>query len=58
MQLWHNDENNLLVESLAACHGSHSELTKYFMVNKAFVNYPDQFDNLTDPLADPPVLIH
>ena len=34
-------ENNFLLESLAACHDSNSELIIYFMVNKAFVNYLD-----------------
>ena len=44
-------ENNFLLESLDACHGSNSKLTLYFLVNKTFVNY--QFDNLTDTLEAP-----
>ena len=43
-------ENNFLLESLPACHGSNFKLTMYFMVNKAFVNYLDQFENLNDSL--------
>ena len=43
-------ENNFLLESLAACHNSNSKLTIYFMVNKAFVNYLDQVENMTDSL--------
>ena len=50
-------ENNFLLESLAPCHGSTSEMTMYFMVNKAFVNYLDQFDNLTDSLDTPTILM-
>ena len=50
--------NNFLLESLAACHDSISELTMYFLVlmNKAFVNYLGQFDDLTDSLTSPPVV--
>ena len=40
-------ENYFLLESLAACHDSNSKLTISFMVNTAFVNYLDQFPNLT-----------
>ena len=43
-------ENNFLLESLATCHDSNSKLTMYFMENKAFVIYFDQFGNLTDSL--------
>ena len=43
-------ENLFLLESLAACHDSNSELVMYFRVNTAFVNYLDQFDNLTEIL--------
>ena len=43
-------ENNFLLESLAACHGSNSKLVTHFMMNTAFVNYLDQFDNLTKTL--------
>ena len=42
---------------MTACHDSNSELTMYFTVNKAFVNYLDQFDNLTDSLDTPPILM-
>ena len=40
----------MFLESLAACHDSNSKLVMYFMVNTAFVNYLDHFDNLTDIL--------
>ena len=42
-------ENNYLLESLAACQHTDSNLVIYFMVNTAFVNYIDQF-NLTETL--------
>ena len=41
-------ENCFLLESLAACHDSNLKLVMYFMVNTAFVNYLDQFYNLTE----------
>ena len=40
-------ENNFLLELLAACE---SKLVMYFTVNTAFVNYLDNFDNLTETL--------
>ena len=43
-------ENILLLESVAACHDSNSKSVMYFMVDKAFVNYLDQIDNLTENL--------
>ena len=43
-------ENNFLLESLAAYHDAESKLVMYFMVNTAFVNYPD---NLTESLIFP-----
>ena len=43
-------EINFLLESLAACQHSNSKLVMYFMVNKTFVIYLDQLDNLTDSL--------
>ena len=46
-------ENHFLLESLAACHDSNSKLVMYFMVNTAFVNYLDQFTNLTESLKFP-----
>ena len=46
-------ENNFLLESLAACQDVNSELVMYFMQNKAFVNYLDQIDNLTETLEVP-----
>ena len=46
-------ENNFFLESLAACHDANSKLIKYFMLNKAFVNYLDQFDNLIGSLEHP-----
>ena len=45
--------NNYLLESLAAFHDSNSKLVMYFMVNTAFVNYPNQMDNLTATLEFP-----
>ena len=38
-------ENHFLLESLAACQDLKSELTMYFTVNLAFINY---FDNIID----------
>ena len=43
-------ENYFFLESLAVCHDSNSKLVMYFMVNTAFVNYLDHFDNLTETL--------
>ena len=43
-------ENHFLLESLAACHGINSKLIMYFIGNKAFINYLDQFPNLTECL--------
>ena len=37
-------ENNFLLESLAACHGTNTKLIMYFTVNTAFNNYIDQFN--------------
>ena len=45
-------ENNFLLESLAASHNANTNLVMYFMVNKAFTNYIDQF-NLTEELKFP-----
>ena len=46
-------ENHFLLESLAACHDSNLKLVMYFMVNTPFVNYLNQFDNLTETLEIP-----
>ena len=46
-------EKHFLLESLAACNDSNSKLVMYFPENTAFVNYPDQFDNLTEILEIP-----
>ena len=43
-------ENYFLLESLGACQGTYSKLNMYFTVNTAFVNYLDQFPNLTESL--------
>ena len=43
-------ENHFLLELLAACQDSSSKLVMYFTVNTAFVNYLDQFPNLTESL--------
>ena len=45
-------ESSFLIESLAACHDSSSNLVMYFTVNMAFVTY---FDSLMDSL-DAPIL--
>ena len=46
-------ENHFLLESLAACQDTNSKLLMYFTVNTAFVNYLDQFPNLTESLEFP-----
>ena len=46
-------ENHFLLESLAACQDTNSKLIMYFKVNTAFVNYLDQFPNLTESLEFP-----
>ena len=46
-------ENHFLLESLAASHDVNSKLVMYFKVNTAFVNYLDQFPNLTETLEFP-----
>ena len=43
-------ENQFLLESLVACQGINSKLVMYVTVNTAFINYLDQFPNLTKPL--------
>ena len=45
-------ENNFLLEFLAACQNTDSNLVIYFMVNTAFVNYIDQC-NLMETLPFP-----
>ena len=40
-------ENHFLIESFAACQGINSKLGIYFTVNTAFINYLNQFPNLT-----------
>ena len=40
-------DNHFLLESLAPCENANSKLTMYFTVNTAFVNYLDEFSNLT-----------
>ena len=46
-------ENHFLLESLATCENANSKLTMYFTVNTAFVNYLDNFPNLTEFLWVP-----
>ena len=46
-------ENNFLLEFLAACHDASSKLVMYFMVNTAFINFPDQINNLTNTIEIP-----
>ena len=43
-------ENHFRLESLAACQDTNSKLPMYFTVNTAFVNYLDEFPNLTESL--------
>ena len=43
-------DNHFLLESFAACENANSDLTMYFTVNTAFVNYLDEFPNLTESL--------
>ena len=45
-------ENNFLLESLAMCHDTNTNLVMYFTVDTAFTNYIDQF-NLTKELEFP-----
>ena len=47
------EENHFLLESLVACHDSNSKLVMYFTMNAAFVNYLDQFTNMTESLRIP-----
>ena len=46
-------ENHFLLESLAACQDTNSRLVMYFTINTAFINYLDQFPNLTETLEVP-----
>ena len=46
-------ENHFLLKYLAACENANSELTMYFTVNTAFVNYLDKFPSLTESLEFP-----
>ena len=46
-------KNHFLLESLAVCQDTNSKLIMYFTVNTAFVNYLDQFLNLTESLEFP-----
>ena len=41
-------ENHFLLESLTACHDANSKLVIYFTLNTDFVNYLDQFTNMTE----------
>ena len=43
-------ENHFHLEYLVACHQANSKLVMYFIVNAAFVNYLDQFTNITETL--------
>ena len=46
------EENNILLESLATCHDANTNVIMYFTVNTALVNYIDQF-NFTEELTFP-----
>ena len=41
-------ENNFLLESLAACHDTNTNMVMYFMVNTVFTNYINQFNHTED----------
>ena len=43
-------DKHFLLESLAAYKNANSKLTMYFTINTAFVNYLDEFPNLTESL--------
>ena len=43
-------DNHFFLKSLATCENTNSKLTMYFTVNTAFVNYLDEFPNLTESL--------
>ena len=46
-------ENHFLLESLTTCGNENSNLAMYFTVNAAFINYLDNFPNLTESLEFP-----
>ena len=46
-------ENHFLLASLAACQDANSKLVMYFTVNTAFINYLNQFSNVTESLEFP-----
>ena len=43
-------KNHFLLESLVACQDINSKLVMYFTVYTFFINYLDQFPNLTETL--------
>ena len=49
-------ENHFLLKPLAACQDTNSKLVMYFTVNMAFINYLDQFPNLTESLEFPIIM--
>ena len=46
-------DKHFLLEPFTACQGINSKLVMYFTVNTAFINYLDQFPNLTESLEFP-----
>ena len=46
-------DNHFLLESFAACQGINPKLGMYFTENTAFINYLDQFPNLTESHESP-----
>ena len=46
-------ENNFLLKSLSVYQDVNSNLSMYFTVNTAFVNYLDQISNLTETIKVP-----
>ena len=46
-------ENHFLLKSFATCQHTNSELTMFFTVNTAFVNYLERFPNLTESCEFP-----
>ena len=46
-------ENNFHLQSLVACQGINSKIAMYFTLHTAFINYLDQYTNLTKSLEFP-----
>ena len=46
-------DNHFILKYMAACQDINSKLVMYFTVNAVFINYLDQFPNLTESLELP-----